>query len=315
MSTLLKIEGLSVHLPGARGTVRAVDQVSFTVGKGETLAIVGESGCGKSTLGRAIVGLTRPTAGSVVIDGVDVTAYSRRDWRPIRNWAQTIFQDPYSSLNPRKTVGQILSAPLEVQAVPVPQRSEMLAELLASVGLHPDALTRYPHEFSGGQRQRIGIARAVCMSPKLIVCDEPVSALDVSVQSQIINLLVELQERLSMSYVFISHDLSVVQHIADRVAVMYLGRIVEVGSRKTLWAAPRHPYTRGLFDAAPDPELDSSSRRQRVLLEGEIPSPFAVPSGCCFRTRCPMAEARCAQEVPVLRETGSGAAVACHLAS
>ncbi|MGD9942802.1 MAG: ABC transporter ATP-binding protein [Burkholderiaceae bacterium] len=314
MSALLAVRDLYVHLPTPRGTVRAVDGLSFEVMPGETVAVVGESGCGKSTLGKAIVGLQPPTAGSIEIDGVDVSGFGRRDWRPMRNWAQTIFQDPYSSLNPRKTVGQILAEPLRVLGVPAAEQTQRLVELLASVGLHRDALGRYPHEFSGGQRQRIGIARAICMNPKLIVCDEPVSALDVSVQSQIINLLVDLQQKHSLSYVFISHDLSVVQHIADRVAVMYLGKIVEFGHRKTLWAAPRHPYTRGLFDAAPDPDIDSPQREQRTVLQGEIPSPFAVPSGCCFRTRCPMATERCAAETPPLRTVAEGVAVACHFA-
>jgi len=285
--------------------------VSLSVRPGETLALVGESGCGKSTLGRLVMRLLEPTEGRVLLGGTDVTELSENAMRPHRRDVQLIFQDPFASLNPRMTVGQILAEPLMLHAVvPAAERPARVAALLAQVGLRPDQAARYPHEFSGGQRQRIVIARALAVEPKVIVCDEPVSALDVSIRAQILNLLKELQTRLDLAYIFISHDLSVVRHIADRVAVMYLGRIVEIGSATQIFHDPRHPYTRALLSAIP--VASPTARRDRRLLEGDVPSPLTPPPGCHLHTRCPHAGAICSVERPPLDEDGTGHGAACH---
>jgi peptide/nickel transport system ATP-binding protein/oligopeptide transport system ATP-binding protein len=294
-------------------TVKAVDGVSFVLRPGETLALVGESGCGKSTVGRLVMRLIEPTEGRIVLDGTDVTDLDERGFRPFRRKVQLIFQDPFASLNPRMTVGQILAEPLMLHdVVPASERRARVAELLEMVGLQPFHAGRYPHEFSGGQRQRIVIARALAVEPRIVICDEPVSALDVSIRAQILNLLKELQRRLGLAYIFISHDLSVVKHIADRIAVMYLGRIVETGPADAIFADPRHPYTRALIAAAPLP--DPRARRERIVLEGDVPSPMNPPPGCRFHTRCPFAFDRCRAEAPALKPSGAdGRLVACHL--
>jgi oligopeptide/dipeptide ABC transporter ATP-binding protein len=313
---LLVVEGLVKHFPvrqglfgRERGAVRAVDGVDLRIATGETLAVVGESGCGKSTLGRLVLRLIEPSAGSVRFDGCELGTLDAAALRARRRDMQIIFQDPYSSLNPRMTVGQALAEPLMLHGLHVGRQRERVAELLHTVGLASEHAQRYPHEFSGGQRQRIGIARALAAEPKLIVCDEAVSALDVSVQAQVVNLLQELQRRFGLAYLFIAHDLAVVKHIAARVAVMYLGRIVEIGAKEAVFAAPRHPYTQALLSAIPLPE--PLAKRERVLLGGDVPSPLNPPSGCHFHTRCPHARERCAQQAPVLEEQG-GRAVACH---
>ena len=314
---LLQIVGLTMHFAARRSlfgrptaTVKAVDGIDLTLEAGTTLALVGESGCGKSTVGRLILRLIEPTAGHVRFDGSDIFALDEKQLRAFRREAQIVFQDPYASLNPRMSVQQILAEPLALHdMVPAERRHERVAELLQLVGLNPRFARRYPHEFSGGQRQRIAIARALAVEPKLIVCDEPVSALDVSIRSQILNLLSDLQRRLALTYVFISHDLSVVKHIASRVAVMYLGRIVELASADELFAHPRHPYTRALLSAIPMPQ--PHARRQRQLLEGDVPSPLAPPAGCHLHPRCSYAVERCRSERPALTESG-GHATACH---
>jgi oligopeptide transport system ATP-binding protein len=317
VNELLRVEGLAKHYPVKRGilgreegVVRAVDGVSFALARGETLALVGESGCGKSTTARLVLRLIEPTAGTVRFDGVEVSGAA--ELRALRRRVQVVFQDPYASLNPRLRVGEAIAEPMEVHGIgDAKARADRVKELLGLIGLAPFHAQRYPHEFSGGQRQRIGIARALAVRPELVVCDEPVSALDVSIQAQVINLLKDLQVRFGQSYLFIAHDLAVVRHMADRVAVMYLGQIVESAPKRTLFADPRHPYTRALLAAIPHPD---PRRRGRVQhLGGDVPSPMDPPSGCRFRTRCPLAQARC-EEAPTLREVGASHASACHFA-
>jgi peptide/nickel transport system ATP-binding protein/oligopeptide transport system ATP-binding protein len=318
---LLKVTDLKVHFPIRRGVfrrptgaVKAVDGVSFTIQAGETFALVGESGCGKSTTGYATLGIVRPTSGQVDFQGADLARLDRAALRHAQRDMQIIFQDPYSSLDPKMTVGESIGEPLLVrgvlQGVALTRRVE---ELLVLVGLQPQHATRYPHEFSGGQRQRIVVARALALSPKLIVCDEPVSALDVSIRSQILNLLMRLQRELDVTYLFISHDLSVVRHISDRVAVMYLGHIVEEAPTEALFGAPSHPYTQALLSAILLPDPQAQRARAPIILQGDLPSPAAPPSGCPFRTRCPLAQEICAGAMPPLRAIADGHRVACHL--
>jgi oligopeptide transport system ATP-binding protein len=320
---LLRVEDLAVHFPLRRGmlierqvgTVKAVDGISFTIDAGETVALVGESGCGKSTTGRLILRLIEPTAGRVWFDGTDIFALDGEAMRRLRREMQLVFQDPYASLNPRMTVGDIVGEPLLLHRLgDSGARAARVGELLGLVGLAPRHATRYPHEFSGGQRQRIGIARALAAGPKLIVADEPVSALDVSVRAQVINLMRDLQQRLGLSYLFISHDLAVVHHIADRVAVMYLGKIVELAERARLFTAPRHPYTHALLGAVPAPDPAAGRRRAaaRARLEGDVPNPIDPPAGCRFHPRCPHARERCRIETPALERDTDGHATACH---
>ncbi len=316
---LLEVEDLAKHYEVKRGllfgrhvgAVRAVDGVSFSLGRGETLALVGESGCGKSTTARLVLRLIEPTAGVVRFEGADITAMKGEPLRRLRRRMQIVFQDPFASLNPRMTVGEILEEPLLVHAIgDRASRRARVNQLLGLVGLASYHVQRYPHEFSGGQRQRIGIARALAVEPALVVCDEPVSALDVSIQAQVVNLLKDLQARLGLSYLFIAHDLAVVKHMADRVAVMYLGRIVEVAAKEALFANPRHPYTRTLLLAIPRPDPHRDTARQ--IPGGDVPSPMNPPDGCHFHTRCAFADARCMAEVPVLRRLEGGHHVACH---
>jgi peptide/nickel transport system ATP-binding protein len=298
----------------ARGVaqVHAVEDVTLTVRRGETLGIVGESGCGKSTTARLMLRLLDPTSGKIVFDGNDITRLSQRSLRPLRREMQMIFQDPYSSLNPRKTVGQIVGAPFAIHGMSKDKQTRV-RELLARVGLSPEHYNRYPHEFSGGQRQRIGIARALALQPKLIVCDEPVSALDVSIQAQVLNLLRSLQKDFNLTFVFISHDLSVIRQIADRIAVMYLGHIVELGDSESIYTAPKHPYTAALLSAVPRPTAVGTAARERIVLTGDVPSPVAPPSACVFHPRCPrFHEGHCDVEEPLLRELAPGHEAACH---
>jgi len=314
---LLELVDVAKHFPSkdGRGTARAVDGVSLALERGETLGIVGESGCGKSTLARLMLRLLEPTRGQIRFAGEDLLALGAAALRARRRDMQIVFQDPYASLDPRLSVGSIIAEPMAIHGVGVrSERRQRVAELLALVGLEADAAGRYPHEFSGGQRQRIGIARAIALEPKLVVLDEPVSALDVSIQSQILNLLMDLKARLRLSYVFISHDLAIVEHVSDRVAVMYLGRVVELTSTPALYAKPAHPYTQALMSAAPAP--DPERRSQRIVLPGEPPSPESPPPGCPFHPRCPQAMERCRSDVPVLRDIGASGAphdVSCHL--
>jgi oligopeptide/dipeptide ABC transporter ATP-binding protein len=318
--TLLEVSDLKKHFPIHKGVfsrvsghVYAVDGVSFTIRRGETLGLVGESGCGKSTVGRTLLKLLEPTDGTIRVDGQDITHLDRAAMLPYRRRMQMIYQDPYASLNPRMTAGEIVSEPMIIHEEGTPaERQERTAALFERVGLRPAAMRSYPHEFSGGQRQRIGIARALALSPDLIVGDEPVSALDVSIQAQIINLLMDLQEELKLSYLFVAHDLAVVEHISHRVAVMYLGRIVELTDKKTLFEMPLHPYTEALLSAVPIPR-SSARGRKRVILTGDVPSPINPPPGCHFHTRCPYAMPRCRVDVPALREVTPGHLASCHL--
>ncbi len=318
---LLKVDDLMMHFPIYRGVfqrqvgaVRAVDGVSFDVYRGETLGLVGESGCGKSTTGRAILQLYKPTAGNIHFEGADLIKLRGEELRRMRRKMQMIFQDPYASLNPRMTVEQIVGEPLVVHSVATGKEiEERVKHLLEIVGLNPSFASRYPHEFSGGQRQRIGVARALALQPSFIICDEPISALDVSIQAQVVNLLEELQEQFNLTYLFIAHDLSMVRHISKRVAVMYLGVIVELTTRDELYLNPLHPYTQALLSAVPVPDPLLDSQRKRVILEGDVPSPANPPSGCRFRTRCPIAQGLCAESRPEFREVKPGHFVACHL--
>ena len=311
-SQLVNVRGLVKHFPveGSDDVVRAVDGVSFAIVRGETLGLVGESGCGKSTVGRCLLRLIEPTAGQVEFAGRDVLALGKNEMRQLRREMQIVFQDPYASLNPRMTVGDIIGEPLVIHKIGTKtERRERVRSLLQRVGLNPDYTKRYPHEFSGGQRQRIGVARTLALNPQLIVADEPVSALDVSVQAQVVNLLQELQAEFGLTYLFISHGLAVVEHISTRVAVMYLGRIVELASAKDLYVQPLHPYTQALLSAIPIP--DPTRTRERIVLQGDVPTPINPPSGCRFRTRCPIAIDECARIDPGLREVAPGHEVAC----
>ncbi|MFD3273135.1 ABC transporter ATP-binding protein [Paenibacillus dendritiformis] len=319
MSTepLLRISRLSKHFHLGRGqTLKAVHNISFTVRRGETLGMVGESGCGKSTAGRTILRLYEPTDGEAWYGGTNIYRLKPRQLKAFRREMQMIFQDPYASLNPRMTIMDIIGEALDIHRLADSRsaRRKRVEELLHLVGLNPDHATRYPHEFSGGQRQRIGIARALAVDPKFIICDEPISALDVSIQAQVVNLLQDLQKRLGLTYLFIAHDLSMVKHISDRVAVMYLGQIVELADSGTLYAEPLHPYTRALMSAIPVPDPDIEAGKERIVLSGELPSPLHPPSGCSFRTRCPYANGTCAERKPDFREAKPGHYVACHLA-
>ncbi len=318
---LLRVAGLKMHFPIYKGVLRrevgqikAVDDVSFEIAPGETLGLVGESGCGKSTTGRAILRLYEPTDGAIEIEGQDIARLEGRALRELRPKMQMIFQDPQASLNPRMTVGSIIAEPLDEHAkLSKVERRARVTELMDAVGLNRSFANRYPHEFSGGQRQRIGIARALALNPKFIVCDEPIAALDVSIQAQVVNLLEDLQEKFGLTYLFISHDLSMVRHLATRVAVMYLGRIAEIGPSEDLYQRPLHPYTEALISAVPSPDPEIEARRQRIILQGDVPSPANPPRGCVFNTRCPKVFDRCRVEVPALLDQGGGRRVACHL--
>lgn len=317
---LLKVENLTKHFPIYKGlfrrqvgTVKAVDGISFDIHKGETLGLVGESGCGKSTAGRTILRLYDATGGRILFDGQDVAALNGNDLRRARPRMQMIFQDPQACLNPRMTVGSIISEPLDEHGISTRrERQDRVRELLDAVGLNPSFANRYPHEFSGGQRQRIGIARALALEPDFIVCDEPIAALDVSIQAQVVNLLEDLQGKLGLTYLFISHDLSMVRHICDRVAVMYLGKIMELAPRDALYSRPKHPYTQALLSAVPIPKPEVEATRSRIILTGDVPSPANPPSGCVFRTRCPKASDLCAQQAPEWNDLGGGQFAACH---
>ena len=315
---LLSVRDLKMYFPvggslfGKKKTLKAVDGVSFDLYAGETFGLVGESGCGKTTVGRTIVRLYAPTSGQILFGGTDIAPLSEKEVQPYRNRMQMIFQDPYASLNPRMTVSSIIGEPLRYQRVPQKEIDARVRELVDRVGLKPDHLNRYPHEFSGGQRQRISIARALAGKPEFIVCDEPISALDVSIQAQIINMLEELQEQLGITYLFVSHDLSMVRHISHRVAVMYLGHIVEMAPVRELYANAQHPYTRALMSAVPIADPDAAEKAQRIVLQGDVPQPIDPPSGCAFRTRCPYADKCCAEQAPALRDLGGGHLAACH---
>jgi oligopeptide transport system ATP-binding protein len=323
MDPILKVEHLKKYFavnvggPFARrmASLKAVDDVSFAIGRGETVGLVGETGCGKTTIGRTIVGLYKPTSGTVTYCGEDLCALTPEAMRKVRQKLQMIFQDPYASLNPRMTVGGIVGEPMDIFGIgTIQERRERVQELLRTVGLNPEQANRFPHEFSGGQRQRIGIARALAMDPEFIIADEPISALDVSIQAQIVNMLEDLQARLGLTYLFIAHDLAMVKHISNRVVVLYLGRIAEVAGSADIYRHPLHPYTKALLSAVPIPDPRVETKRQRIVLAGDLPSPINPPSGCRFRTRCPVARPLCAEQEPELRDLGAGHLVACHFA-
>src|SRR5437660_1000274 len=316
---LVEVRSVKKYFPIRKGLlqrevarVHAVDDVTFAVREGETLGLVGESGCGKSTLGRTIVRLLEPTDGAVIFEGRDISSLGTRALRPLRRRMQMVFQDPYASLNPRKRVGSIIDTPLKIHGVPKSERRQRVQELLETVGLSPEHYNRFPHEFSGGQRQRIGVARALALRPKLVVADEPVSALDVSVQAQVINLLDELQDEFKLTYIFIAHDLGVVRHVSDRIAVMYLGKLVELSPAEELYTRPIHPYTEALLSAVPIPDPDLSEKRERIVLEGDVPSPIHPPSGCRFHPRCRYPTGICVQVEPPLVNYGNKHLAACH---
>jgi oligopeptide transport system ATP-binding protein len=322
-TVLVKVQNLKKYFPIHKGIltqrhvgdVKAVDDVSFEIFRGETLGLVGETGCGKTTVGRTILRLYEPTSGHVYFEGSDLMSLNESGMRSFRKRMQMIFQDPYASLNPRMTVGSIIAAPLDVHGVPNGKgKNERIEELLDMVGLNPEFVNRYPHEFSGGQRQRIGIARALAVNPDLIICDEPISSLDVSIQAQVVNLLEDLQQQLGLTYLFIAHDLSMVRHISDRMAVMYLGKIMELADRNEIYLRPLHPYTQALMSAVPVPDPDIAENRNRVILEGDLPSPSNPPVGCNFNTRCPFVKDICLQEEPRYVELQPGHWVACHFA-
>ena len=318
---LLQVKNLKKYFPIYKGLIvnrhvkdlKAVDDISFDVYQGETLGLVGETGCGKTTVARTILQLYRPTSGQILFDGIDLVSLQENEMRRIRRRMQMIFQDPYASLNPRMTVGSIISAPLDVHSsAGKKEKQDRVQELLKIVGLNPDFVNRYPHEFSGGQRQRIGIARALALSPDLVICDEPISSLDVSIQAQVVNLLEELQDRLGLTYIFVAHDLSMVRHISDRMIVMYLGKIMELADRNEIYLKPLHPYTQALISAVPIPDPDKARKRQRILLEGDLPSPVNPPNGCNFNTRCLIATEECFVKDPAYREIDPNHFVACH---
>ena len=317
---LIEVRNLKMYFPvgssllaSHRKTLKAVDDVSFDLYPGETFGLVGESGCGKTTVGRTLVRLYKPTAGQIIFDGADIANMDERTVLPYRKKMQMIFQDPYASLNPRMTVSSIIAEPMRLQGVKQEDISARVSELIEQVGLKKDHLNRYPHEFSGGQRQRIGIARALAMRPEFIVCDEPISALDVSIQAQVINMLEELQEQMGITYLFVSHDLSMVRHISHRVGVMYLGQMVELATVEELYSNMQHPYTQALMSAVPLADPDLAAQSQRIVLQGDVPQPIDPPSGCPFRTRCRYAEKRCAETRPQLRDIGNGHLLACHV--